>query len=74
MNLKEAKKKIWKESNLWEKIQSIWWDIWFSIQDRWWLLTGTCPHEATIGLVGGKKRICLLCKKELKNESHKKTH
>jgi hypothetical protein len=74
MNLKDFKKRSWRKLTLWGKIQSIWWDIWFDIADWWYILTNTCPHEATVGKVGSKKRICLLCRKELKDENHKKTH
>jgi len=69
----EVKKNMWRKMSFLGKVQSVWWDVWFTIKDKWWLITGTCPHEATINQVNSKKGVCLLCKKivKIKNEKRK---
>jgi len=68
MRLQELKKQMWKQSTLWGKMQTILLRIYWTVQEKWWLLTGTCPHEATIGGINAKKVKCLLCGKIIKNE------
>lgn len=63
MKLEEAKKRIWGNYSLSQKIVVIFFRCLYRIREYWWLIFDTCPHEGTIKAVKGKKEVCLLCHK-----------
>ena len=63
----EYKKEHWNKLSLWGKIRDAWWTIEFAIQDWWWRVSGTCPHDGTVGPVNSKIVHCLNCQKDVPN-------
>ena len=67
MDIHEAEAKLKRDMSFKDRLRYEAWGVWFTIEHHFRRITKLCPHDSTMGQVGGKKHFCLDCNKWIPN-------